>query len=114
LDDHWKPGGPGPRSLDVGVFVTPIADFSTVAPSRTTPFDEPLEASRGNPIVINAGAVGQPVTAPAGRLLRLTLTEQTVRANFERVAYDLAAHIAAVRAAKLPSATIERLVRFFA
>ena len=33
--------------------------------------------------------------------------------TFERVAYDLAAHIAAVRAAKLPSATIERLVRFY-
>ena len=79
-------------------------------PSRSTNRSKP----RGNPIVINAGAVGQPRDGTGQAvLLRLTLTEQTVRATFERVAYDLAAHIAAVRAAKLPSATIERIVRYF-
>ena len=84
-------------------------------PLGAVPFDEPLGASRGNPIVINAGAVGQPRDGTGQAvLLRLTLTEQTVRATFERVVYDVAAHVAALRAAKLPSATIERLVRFFA
>jgi len=104
------------RSLDVGVFGHTHRPrfFDGVRPLGAVPFDDPLEASRGNPIVINAGAVGQPRDGTGQAvLLRLTLTEKSVRATFERVAYDLAAHIASVRAAKLPSATIERLVRFF-
>ena len=118
LNEHLEAGvALAQRSLDVGVFGHTHRPrfFDGVRPLGAVPFDEALEASRGNPIVINAGAVGQPRDGTGQAvLLRLTLTEQTVRATFERVAYDLAAHIAAVRAAKLPSATIERLVNFFA
>ena len=118
LDNHVEAAvALAQRSLDVGVFGHTHRPrfFDGVRPLGAVPFDEPLEASRGTPIVINAGAVGQPRDGTGQAvLLRLTLTEQAVRATFERVAYDLAAHIAAVRAAKLPSATIERLVRFFA
>jgi predicted phosphodiesterase len=104
------------RSLDIGVFGHTHRPrfFDGVRPFGAAPFDDPLEASRGNPIVINAGAVGQPRDGTGEAvLLRLALAKESVRATFERVSYDLAAHIAAVRAAKLPSATIERLVRFF-
>ena len=117
LNDHVKARvALAQRSLDVGVFGHTHRPrfFDGVRPFGAVPFDEPLEASRGSPIVINAGAVGQPRDGTGQAvLLRLTLTDETVRATFERVAYDRAAHIAAVRAAKLPSATIERLVRFF-
>jgi predicted phosphodiesterase len=117
LNDHVEAGAAlAQRSLDVGVFGHTHRPrfFDGIRPFGAVPFGEPLEASRGSPIVINAGAVGQPRDGTSQAvLLRLTLTEETVRATFERVAYDLAAHIAAVRAAKLPSATIERLVRFF-
>jgi predicted phosphodiesterase len=119
LNDHVEAAialALGQRSLDAGVFGHTHRPrfFDGVRAFGAVPFDEPLEASRGSPIVINAGAVGQPRDGTGQAvLLRLTLTEETVRATFERVAYDLAAHIAAVRAAKLPSATIERLVRFF-
>ena len=105
------------RSLDVGVFGHTHRPrfYDGVRPLGAVPFDEPIEANRGSPIVINAGAVGQPRDGTGQAvLLRLTLTEQTVSATFERVAYDVGAHVAALRAAKLPSATIERLVRFFA
>jgi len=104
------------RSFNVGVFGHTHRPrfFDGMRPLGPVPFDEPLDASRGSPIVINAGAVGQPRDGTSQAiLLRLTLTEKTVRATFERVAYDLVAHIAALRAAKLPSTTIERLVRFF-
>jgi predicted phosphodiesterase len=118
LTDHLEAGmALAQRSLDVGVFAHTHRPrfFDGVRPLGAVPFDEPLEANRGNPIVINAGAVGQPRDGTSQAvLLRLTLTEKTVRTTFERVAYDLAAHIAALRAAKLPSVTIERLVRFFA
>jgi len=118
LNEHLEAGvALAQRSLDVGVFGHTHRPrfFDGVRPLGAVPFDEPLEASRGNPIVINAGAVGQPRDGTGQAvLLRLTLTEKSVCATFERVAYDLAAHIAALRAAKLPSATIERLVSFFA
>jgi predicted phosphodiesterase len=117
LNNHVEAGmALGRRSLDVGVFGHTHRPrfFDGVRPLGAVPFDEPLEASRGNPIVINAGAVGQPRDGTGQAvLLRLTLTGETVRAMFERVAYDRAAHIAAVRAANLSGATIERLVRFF-
>ncbi|MBV8185729.1 MAG: metallophosphoesterase [Alphaproteobacteria bacterium] len=104
------------RSLDVGVFGHTHRPrfFDGVHAFGGPPFDEALEAGRGDPIIINAGAVGQPRDGTGQAvLLRLTLTKQTVRATFERVVYDLAAHIAALRGAKLPIATIERLLRFF-
>jgi len=117
LDDHVEVGmALAQRALDVGIFghTHRPSFFHGVRSFGAVPFDDPLEASRGNPIVINAGAVGQPRDGTGQAvLLRLTLTEQIVRATFERVAYDLAAHISAVRTAKLPSATIERLVHFF-
>lgn len=117
LDDHVEAGAAlAQRSLDVGVFGHTHRPrfFDDIRPFGAVPFDEPLEAGRSNPIVINAGAVGQPRDGTGQAvLLRLTLTDETVSATFERVAYDRAAHIAAVRATRLPSATIERLVRFF-
>ena len=117
LDNHMEAGmALLQRSLDVGVFGHTHRPrfYDGARPLEAVPFDEALEASRGNPVVVNAGAVGQPRDGSGQAvLLRLTLTKQTVRATFERVAYDLAAHIASLRAAKLPSATVERLVRFF-
>ncbi len=104
------------RALDVGVFGHTHRPrfYDGERPLEAVPYDEPLEARRASPIVINAGSVGQPRDGTGEAvLLRLVLAEDAVRASFERVEYDVSAHLASVRSAKLPSATIERLLRFF-
>src|SRR4029450_8639077 len=77
LNNHVEAGvARARRPLDPGVFGPPHRPrfFDGVRPLGAVPFDEPLEASRGNPIVINAGAVGQPRDATSQRvLLRVTL-----------------------------------------
>lgn len=78
-------------------------------------FDVSLRGTRTTPIVINAGAIGQP-RDKSGRaiLLRLILSSEVAEATFETVAYDSRAHIAALSELPLPATTIAQLCRFFA
>lgn len=105
------------RSLDFGVFGHTHRPkwFDTVDGLRVPELDVPFQAPRpGRAHVVNAGAVGQPRDS-SGRavLLRLTLSATAFEAVIESVPYDLDAHLADLRSAALPPATVERLVGFF-
>jgi predicted phosphodiesterase len=99
------------RGLTLGVFGhthRPKWDRTDVtAGTRTT-------TPRTKPIVANAGAVGQPRDRHAQALiLRLELTAESATATFEAVTYDVAAHVAALRASGLSAATVDKLASFF-
>lgn len=72
----------------------------------------------GPPVIVNPGGLGQPRTAapgaPAATLLRLRVRDGVATPTIEPVAYDVAAHLARVRALPLSSATVDKLCSFFA
>lgn len=68
---------------------------------------------RDAPAVINVGSVGQPRDG-TGRSVIVRLDTETLDASFEPIDYDLAAHLAGLRATGLEPSTIERLEKFFA
>ena len=61
----------------------------------------------------NAGSVGQPRDAQGAVILRLHLDRELVSGAFEPIAYDVEAHLNALRRAGLPESTTERLCGFF-
>ncbi len=99
------------RGLDVGVFGhTHRARWDGAEVRSGDTYTTP----RTHPIVANAGSLGQPRDARAESvLLRLSLSPDAAKAEFEAVTYDVAAHVAALRAAGLSDATTERLAGFF-
>lgn len=101
----------GKRGLDVGVFGhTHRARWGDAIGDGGVE----IQSSRRRPIVANAGSVGQPRDARAESvLLRLKLTADAVTASFERVVYDVAAHVAALQSAFLSEGTRERLSSYF-
>lgn len=99
------------RALDLGVFGhTHRARWNGAEAHAEAVFTTP----RTDPIVANAGSLGQPRDARAESvLLRLELGSDAATAKFEPVTYDVAAHVQALGAAGLSAATTERLAAFF-
>ena len=107
----------GVRSLSVGVFGHTHRPrfYDGTRPHGPVPFGEPMHATRERPIVINAGAVGQPRDGSGkGVILRLSLRREGITAVFEPIEYDVDAHVTSLQSTPLPPETIARLLRFFA
>ena len=82
---------------------------------RVPPLAASLRLEADAPIVVNAGAVGQPRDQDrAGWSVRLVLSEseRELAVSMSRLEYDMAAHVSALRAAPLTSTTLARLVGF--
>jgi predicted phosphodiesterase len=64
-------------------------------------------------LVVNAGSVGQPRSRRGEAfMLRITRARDTLGLAFQRIDYDVVAHLAALRALPLTEATRDRLCRF--
>jgi predicted phosphodiesterase len=74
---------------------------------------EPVTLSRAQPSIINAGTIGQPRGVVGSVLLRLEIGHDVLRATFEHVDYDVAAHVAGLRMMGFNAATLTRLSAFF-
>ena len=61
----------------------------------------------------NAGSVGQPRDAQGSVILRVNLQRDAVTGAFERLAYDVEAHVKELLRTPLPDATKQRLCGFF-
>ena len=71
----------------------------------------PLDAA--TPVVLNAGAVGQPRDRDRSAWsVRLGIEPTSLRATFERLTYDRDAHLDALRRSGLSAPTLERLLAF--
>jgi len=71
-------------------------------------------ASDDEPLVINAGSVGQPRDGTARAVIvRIALEPATITASFEHVAYDVEAHLTTLRQSGLTDETFDRLAAYF-
>lgn len=69
----------------------------------------------GDRVVVNPGSIGQPrSTPPATSFLRLARSADRVEIEIVPVDYNVAEHVAAVRALPLSEATRDKLASFFA
>jgi predicted phosphodiesterase len=106
------------RGLRAGVFGhTHRARWFTGVDDQATAevaFDVPLRAGPTETLVANAGAVGQPRDRRAcAAILCLDVEVDHIAGELQRVDYDVAAHVAALRAFGLTPKTTERLCGFF-
>lgn len=67
------------------------------------------------PFVLNAGSIGQPRSCVSHTVHVLFLERGAagISTHFQPFAYDVSAHVAAVQASDMSSATVEKLVSFF-
>jgi hypothetical protein len=88
-------------------------------PSATTEvsFDQPYVVPTGTVVIANAGAIGQPRDRRgAAGILRVDVHDsdsKRITGRFERIAYKVEDHVAALHASGLKPTSIDKLVSFF-
>lgn len=103
------------RNARVGVFGhTHRARWCGCGPQHAPALDVELHASSDEPLVVNAGAIGQPRDETGAAVIaRITLHREKITARFERVSYDVDHHLSSIRRTRLSPSTQERLCGFF-
>lgn len=98
------------RDLTAGVFGHTHRPRWSGEPAR---FDRPHASRTTVPLTVNAGSVGQPRDEAGSVLLRLELEPDRKTGSFERIDYDVNAHLAALAREQLSATTLQRLAAFF-
>lgn len=103
------------RGALVGVFGhTHRPRWGKNGPDAVVALDQDLSSELTEPLLVNAGAIGQPRGTPGrSAILRMTFEPGRVTGRFEALNYDVGAHVADLRRSGLPPETVERLCRYF-